>query len=56
MTKQEKQYWANYYGINLNLPDGEFWNQINKINHLALQKIENYNKFNHSKANTINHD
>ena len=40
MTKQKKQYWADYYGISPDLPDDEFMKKINEINNLALKEIE----------------
>ena len=45
MTKQEKQYWADYYGISPDLPDDEFMKKINEINNLALEEIKKYDDY-----------
>lgn len=44
MTKQKKQFWADYYGISSDLPDDEFMKKINEINNLALEEIKKYDE------------
>lgn len=42
MIKHNKQYWADYYGIDVNLPNEEFIKKIKEINQFAIEVAKKY--------------